>query len=253
MNNQDSLEINVVNEIGKEKITELTTDYAELGLDFFIDNESLKDVPVFGTFYKIFKTASSIKDQIFLKKLYAFLFHLKDIPKDKRAKFIENLNKSEKSKQQIGQKLLLLIEKLDDFDKPKILSNLLKATIEEKITYDVFLTLANIVCNSYIGDLKELSKKINLPMDTKERLYNTGIFSLVLKKIDSKLSRTVSLQRGRVKNSKQALIELDKPNQNNSPVIKVLGGNKERVVLEIDFEITKLGNNLKKYGLEYGS
>ncbi|MBK8482781.1 MAG: hypothetical protein IPL31_00095 [Saprospiraceae bacterium] len=247
MSKIENLEIKVIDEIGRENISDLTQDYAEIGLDFFIDNEALKDIPVFGTFYKIYKTANNIKDQIFLKKLYAFLFHLKQIPQDKRIKFINTLDYSEKTKQETGQKLLLLIDKLDDFDKPKILSNLLKATIEEKIDYKQFLKLSNVVCNAYIGDLNEFHNNQVLSMDLKERLYNLGIFSLILKNIDSRgfpiQSRSWNFQGN--ENKKQINIDLDST--------KIDSRNKANFNLAIDFEINSIGKALLNYGLKNGS
>lgn len=180
MHNTESLEIKIIDEVGQEKLSDLTSDYAELSLDFFMENDTLKDIPFFGTFFKIYKTANNIKDQIFLKKLYSFLFHLKEIPLYKRIAFIDNL---EESKQKVGEKLLILIEKLDDLDKPKIISNLFKATIEEKMTYEDFLIISNSVSNSYINDLKELRNDI-IELEIQERLSHNGIFAISLN-IDS--------------------------------------------------------------------
>src|SRR5690606_36938530 len=112
MNNNDGIEVKLIEELANDDIKELITDYMEVGLDFFIDNETLKDIPVFGTFYKVYKASTSIREQIFLKKLYAFLFHLKDISANKRKKFIDKIDGSEKEKQQLGLKLIMLIDKL---------------------------------------------------------------------------------------------------------------------------------------------
>jgi hypothetical protein len=176
MENSENLELKIIDEVGQEKLSELTLDYAELSLDFFMENDVLKDIPLFGTFFKFFKTATNIKDQIFLKKLYSFLFHLKDIPLNKRVEFINNL---EDSKQKVGEKLLILIEKLDDLDKPKMISNLFRAVIEEKISYEEFLIISNAVANSYINDLKKLKSK-NISYDIQERLSHNGIFAVSL-------------------------------------------------------------------------
>ena len=72
MENTESLEIKIIDEVGREKLSELTSDYAESTLDFFTENEALKDIPIFGTFFKIFKTVNNIKEQFFLKNCTNF-------------------------------------------------------------------------------------------------------------------------------------------------------------------------------------
>ncbi len=247
MHNTESLEIKIIDEVGQEKLSDLTSDYAELSLDFFMENDTLKDIPFFGTFFKIYKTANNITDQIFLKKLYSFLFHLKEIPLNKRIAFIDNL---EESKQKVGEKLLILIEKLDDLDKPKIISNLFKATIEEKMTYEDFLIISNSVSNSYINDLKELRNDI-IELEIQERLSHNGIFAISLNIDSTNRYRNSNVIRRRdgpneissTPHKKQVSFHIKSVNDNNR-MADIRKQQNEQISIELNFVLTSLGEKL---------
>ena len=245
MENTESLEIKIIDEVGREKLSELTSDYAESTLDFFTENEALKDIPIFGTFFKIFKTVNNIKEQFFLKKLYKFLFHLKEIPLKNRIEFINNL---EEDKQKVGEKILILIDKLDDLDKPKMISNLFKATIEEKISYQEFLIISNAVSNSYINDLKELKREF-VPYDIQERLSHFGIFAI---SIDTDSTKRNSYKMNEIDNiptEKQITFQIMAKSNPLNFREKIREKNQE-ISISLIFKRTLIGDKIIEYCFE---
>lgn len=102
--------------ITKSKLPDVITDIAEVGIDKIIDNISiLKDIPIIGVIVKLFSTTFSIRDYIFIKKIIYFLRPLNEINQEKREKMFLKLELNEAYNGRAGDKLLLILEKIDDF------------------------------------------------------------------------------------------------------------------------------------------
>jgi hypothetical protein len=170
-------EIQLMNSVGEEKSIELITDILEVGFDKITDSELLKDLPVFGGFVKAYKAFYSIKEQLFLKKVSKFLIELKDVPHEKRLEFLKELEQEGK-KEEVGETLLIILEKLYHMEKPKILGRLLKARIEGHIDLNKFLRLSNAVSKVFIYDLYRLEYHVNqltYEENVTEELFNVGL------------------------------------------------------------------------------
>ena len=152
------LDIALVDEMTSEKLQEMTSDGMEIALDSFLSDGIIKDIPFFGTLYKSSKAAIGIKDAIFAKMVYKFLFELKDIPPEKRKSFIEKLQTKEGYDKKVGETLIVILDKLDDLDKPTLIGRLLKYTIEEQISFEDFLRISAVIQKAFLPDLLFLKK-----------------------------------------------------------------------------------------------
>jgi hypothetical protein len=211
----------LINEIKGDNIKEVFSEGAELALDHFLDEGILKDIPFFGMLYKGYKAASSIREAIFAKKVYKFLVQLKDIPKDKRENFLKQLEDNKTHQHRVGEKLLIIIDQLDDMEKPEIIGRLLKSAIKGKINYEDFLRYSSIVQRLIVPDLLLLKEKYPSKWDysksTGEYFATLGIMSMKIE--ERKVSRIDGLIKGR----------------EFMPIIK--------------YEINEKGRDLVKYGL----
>lgn len=136
--------------------TDLLKDNVENIIDSFLEPSLLKDLPIIGNAVSILKIKDSISDRIFIKKLNNFLFSIRDIEREKIDDFYEKINTNENYKQNVGEKLIELIDRIDSEAKPQIIGNLFKAVLLQKIDYEYFLRLSNIVENSFYYDLTYL-------------------------------------------------------------------------------------------------
>jgi len=142
----------------------ITTDFSEIILDQLTGaNGAVKDIPIIGSIVKIIKLGLTVKDVIFLKKLGKFLWHLKDIPTVKRIELIEKLEKDSKSKANYGEKIILLLERADDFEKPKFMANAFKAYLNGKISYSQLQKINFAIDHLYIGDIEEFESFYHNP------------------------------------------------------------------------------------------
>ena len=109
-----------------------------------------------------------------------FLFELKDIPFEKRIKFINQLvEKKETNK--AGEKLMIILNRLNDIEKAKIIGRLFNHTILEEIEFEDFNRLTHIIDNAYINDIKLLKNNAHLGYidnDVKSNLSQLGLVTL---------------------------------------------------------------------------
>lgn len=223
MNENNNIEQSFLDTIKNDNLKDLATDYSELAFDSFLNDGLLKDIPFFGTLYKGFKGFLGVRDALFATKVYKFLTQIKDIPLDERKKFIEDIESEETEKIKVGQALLLILDKLDDLNKPKIIGNLFKATIKEQITYDVFLRLSSIVQRAFLSDLIKLNNSNFYSEVTKDHFYSIGLMRAKIKEDYSRARASFG------------------------------GPGQDKPDLLINYELTDLACTLYKYGLNGSS
>ncbi|MCP4267955.1 MAG: hypothetical protein GY777_20695 [Candidatus Brocadiaceae bacterium] len=155
----------------------VTTSLSEVALDSLMEDGITKDIPVIGTIVGAGKFALGIRERLFLKKIIYFISELKIISTTKRLRMIEIIDSSQKYRIKVGEKLLYIIEKCDDYEKSQIIARLFSAFIEKIITYDEFLRSAAVVERI---DTEDLMKFVNddwdrLNIDEAGEYLNSGL------------------------------------------------------------------------------
>lgn len=175
--------LNIFTAVKSEEIKDITKDLTEIAIDQLLQDGLLKDIPIVSTAYNIYNLSLNISNSFFTKKILKFLFELKSIPISERLNFIEKMENEDKTKR-IGEKILIILNKIDDVDKATILGKLFKLTIEDIIETSVFMRLSHMIDKSYLEDL-HLLKKIdsleNIDDDIKHNLSQVGILNQSIK------------------------------------------------------------------------
>ncbi len=140
----------------------LFTDFGEIGLDFFIKDPTLKEIPVIGSVLNIIKLSANIQDRLFVKKLKAFIDNI-----DKNIKWKEKFSNENECKK-ISTKLMYIIESADDEEKLEAIGILFNHFINGEITKDEYFYICDIIKKSFWPYLKTIYK-IN-----KDRISNDG-------------------------------------------------------------------------------
>lgn len=228
------LEKDLLNSVTSEKLSEIAVDGAELAIDSILHEGLLKDIPIVGTIYKIGRASIGVREAIFTKKVLKFLQELKDIPLAEREEFLRKLEENAKYSNRVGEKLLVLIERLDDIDKSSVIGRLFKAAVAEKIDYETFLKLSSIVDKAFLPDLLKLRGETTdqwgirhtsrrLHRDVQEHFYTIGIMSIEVK---------------------------DDTQTKHIRSMAFIGGKKqEGFVPAIEFQFNNLGHKLIQYGI----
>lgn len=109
-----------------DQTVDLLGDNIEIGIDTFIDDEIVKDVPIIGNVVKIMRLADSIHNRHFIIKLEKFVreIYKNDIEIERIEKHRNYLEKNPEKMEKEMTTLLLIIEDLQDKEKIRILSNI---------------------------------------------------------------------------------------------------------------------------------
>ncbi|MBW2642881.1 MAG: hypothetical protein JRC89_05810 [Deltaproteobacteria bacterium] len=170
-----SLEISVIDSVAKDSLRNLVETAAELTLDNILENDDLKQIPVFGTLLNMVKLGSNIRDRLFARKLLTFLREISTISFEKRKRFVDKLSSN---KQKTGEAILLLLERLDDMTKPEIVGKITCLAILGDIDTETSFKLSAMVDRSYISDLWSLPKTETmggLDLGVAEALASVGL------------------------------------------------------------------------------
>jgi hypothetical protein len=227
------LEQEFISSVTSEKLTELATEGAELALDSLLNDGVLKNIPFFSSLHKMHQAYLGIRESIFARKVYRFLNELKDIPANDRKSFIEKLDGDSEFNHRVGEKLIVILDRLDDLDKPTIIGRLFRSAIQERIRFVTFLKLSSIVDRAFLPELLQLKGKVDergflyfnqhFSKETTEHFYAIGIMSMVIK--DDKQLKHIKADAS-------------------------FGGTpKDEFIPKLEYEINKLGEKIVKFGI----
>ncbi len=139
-----SLESALLQSVGSSSLAEVRTDLSEAILDQAFEDGILKDIPVFGSIAKLHKTFGSVRDLIFTKKVAHFLLALSKVPEPKRVEFLRSVAARGEDRK-VGETLLVLVERLDHYDRAELLAKVFAAFVNERLSMDEFRRLARVV------------------------------------------------------------------------------------------------------------
>lgn len=189
---------------------EVLKDYGDKGLSEFaelFDRQLLSDIPYVNTIVNIASLGTKIRQFYFAKKLVRFLTQLEKIPLHERENFVDRMENSQESKK-IGEKLIILIDSLNDDDKAIMLGKLFKRTIENKIDIQTFHRLSISINNIYLADLNkfiELKSSRHIGEDMLSSLYQNGF--LLLRVEDIKRQNLKNMTSHGIQNVVQPMLE----------------------------------------------
>ncbi|MCB8817095.1 hypothetical protein [Desulfosporosinus shakirovi] len=150
---------------------------AEVVIDNLLEDGVLKEIPIIGTLSSIFKAGNSIRDIYFVRKILLFLCSLEDTSLDERQELLSKHTNTS----QLGEKLIFILDRLDDIEKPKLIANLFKRYMNNEVNYVSFQRLAFIIEKCFIEDLKFLKNNSDKEVITGLEslgLANGGLVSL---------------------------------------------------------------------------
>jgi hypothetical protein len=134
-----------------ESIDALAT-IGDAGLDAAVSSGALDGVPILGIATGLWRAGREVRHELFVRKIIRFLSELNGLSPRQRREFVEGLEQSGK-KEEFGETILLILERIDDTRKPAIIGRIMAAHVRGEITYDQGMRLAAIVGRAYSQDL----------------------------------------------------------------------------------------------------
>jgi hypothetical protein len=135
-------EMSLMETITESDLSDIVVDLSESLFDQLLQDGLLRDIPVVGSLVNMAKAGIDVANYLFVQKIIRFLYHLKDIPEEQRQRFLAQLDADEKFKRRVGENLLLLLNRLDDMQKPELLGRVFRAYIVGSIDYATYQKLA---------------------------------------------------------------------------------------------------------------
>jgi hypothetical protein len=129
----DEICSSLVQTLRDSDLRSLLQDAGEYGLDAILKNEALQSIPVIATLRNLYKGGVSVRDYLFTKKLIRFLVSLEDTTSAQRKEMIEKLESDPKYNHKVGEQIILLLDRMDDMQKPKFMARVFRAYLENKI------------------------------------------------------------------------------------------------------------------------
>lgn len=128
----------------------------EFAIDQAIKNDMLRDMPIIGVLVSGYKTVVNVKDYYLARKVYRFLYNLKDTTPTERQKFSKKYCESNKEKTALS--LLNILDQLNNGNLVPVICSLMKAVINEDITIYQFNRLIIALQRTAYTDIVQLSK-----------------------------------------------------------------------------------------------
>lgn len=158
----------------------LAAGIGEFTVDLLLNEEILRDFPIVSSLVSIARAGISIRDHLFLKKLWRFLSCLKDCSEQERLRFMNRLGE-QGFRQKIGESLVLLLDRMDDMQKPELLGRVFRAYLQGKIDHRTFQGLATAVDRIKMYTIPDLVEFYSIPGDEgsrEQRFYDLALCGL---------------------------------------------------------------------------
>ncbi|MBF4473052.1 hypothetical protein [Flavobacterium sp. HJJ] len=142
----------------------LEKDIFEFGIDHFMKDGIIKDIPFMGIITSFYNIGSSILARRNVKKIITFFqeFNSGEIDDTKFNQFLYKFNSDNKYRDEIVETILVLNERFLQIEKSKILANLVLAHINDNLSWAEFSDLSYILDNIHpkcFFLLKEMSNQ----------------------------------------------------------------------------------------------
>jgi hypothetical protein len=124
---------------------DLAIEYAEVGLDAFLDAGIVRDIPFVGTFVGIARIGITVHDRLFTKKILDLLTGLADLAVEERQELIARLENDPKYGRRVGEHLVDLIDRVESHRKPAMVARVFKAYLRGEVDADMLHRLCGAV------------------------------------------------------------------------------------------------------------
>ncbi len=173
----ESLGASLIDTLRHSSAIDVVADFGEIGVDA-ITTGPLREVPIIGSLLGVWRAGVQVRDMVFVRKLCRFLQGLESVDPKDRERFADNLERDPKLRSRIGENLLLVLDRLDDMEKPELLARAFSLMMRGEIPYSQLSEFALAIDRCLVSDLVYLrgtDSKLNLPSSAANRLSACGL------------------------------------------------------------------------------
>lgn len=137
----------------------------QMGVAQLMDSDALHGIPLVGPVLSLTKAGFGIREYLFLRKLARFIGELGGVDTQTRADFAQRVSSEPEFCKSVGEKLLLLLERSDDMEKPALIGRAFAAFLEGAVDLEQFLRMADGIDRALVVDLRRLSEAEYNPIE----------------------------------------------------------------------------------------
>jgi hypothetical protein len=159
----DNIGAAIVKGVCNPEAKDLAVDLGEFELDELLDENTFKEIPIIKSVIACHKTWTAIHDRLFLRKVAKFLSSSPKFSDEQKEKFIQDHLHDGQEAKQLSDAIVLILDKLDDFEKPQMVAKAFAALVRNEVGLETFRRLAAAIEIGFIYDLKEFAKLSDYP------------------------------------------------------------------------------------------
>jgi hypothetical protein len=156
-----------------DQLIELGQEYAEIGIDQFIDNEVLKELPGIKTVTGLIGGVRSIRDKLFLRKIKKFIESLDKHSIEEREQFARKFEDKPKYRSRVTDALLLILDQLDSLDKTVLFARAFSAFVRGDINFYLFQRYGEIIKAANVTHLRNLYQAVQDDPSNESLIHNS--------------------------------------------------------------------------------
>lgn len=142
----------LVPSIASDSLGDVLSIIADTSLDAAIKSGALDGIPVLGIASGLLKAVRDVREAFLLRKLAVFLQETSKLSLEKRKEFEQKFSNKD-AQEDFGGALLILIDRSEDMEKPRILGRLLAAHVKGVFSQTELMRLSKMVDRCYFEDL----------------------------------------------------------------------------------------------------
>lgn len=151
----------------KSDLPETVINFGEVSIDSTLDEGVLRDIPILSSLVGIAKTYGNVGNYLITKKIFKFLSELSTLSSAERIKLIDKLESDEKYESNFGDKVIDLLNRIDDSYKPTLIAKAFKLYAVEHISYVELQRVNYSIERLLIYDLDKLEKFCESPVEAR--------------------------------------------------------------------------------------
>ncbi len=179
-------------------LSDAIMDMAELGIDSCLDEGVFKSIPIVSALVGVAKTGQHLHDRNLLKQTLEFIKSMNagTIAPEKLEQYRTKIHSNrKKAEDELGRALIILNSTVDT-QKSRILGRLYRNYVDQKIDWNAFCELSDVVSRLFVADLdllmkihkKEIKSTEQCDSYKAERLSAVGLINLVQNKVEFRSS-----------------------------------------------------------------
>lgn len=129
-----TIEGSMVRTVAESDLSELTAE----AIDAALDNLPL---PIFSMLRKFYRSAQSVKDYYYTKKVLRYLREFSDVPVEQRREQIDKMRDIPGEQEKFGAHICLVLDRLNDLDKASLMGKVSRAFLLGRISVEQLKSL----------------------------------------------------------------------------------------------------------------